>query len=227
MPKHYTRAELEKKKAREQAQQQKQQANQNPLDLLNPENPDSNSGDISSAVTENIQPQESFASRAASKLTAANEAVSARRGRPPKAEKDDATGDFANLLSSVIVIAFAFTNLNEELKPTPDETGEVSLHVAKIIMRHVDISGKLTGDALDAIGIITVIAAYSARVAPLVRAMREQKQGEIQQVESGNLRVDDYKPGIDKDTPKAITPIEQASPLTKNWLDKQAVASTE
>jgi hypothetical protein len=97
-----------------------------------------------------------------------------------KGGKVDERQEFTTLLISVIVLLLTFVNIPELLKPSDDEVSILSDHAAGLLMRHLPISGALTEDAIDIIGILAVVAGWYGRVAPeLKRLADERKRAEI------------------------------------------------
>lgn len=64
----------------------------------------------------------------------------------------------------------------EDLKPNQDEIGLLSERITSLLLRHVNIAGKLTQDALDVIGILAVASGYYARTKSRWDAFREMRE---------------------------------------------------
>lgn len=146
-----------------------------------------------------------------------NVSESTKWRRKQKGKSSEAEIEFASLVSSLFVVIVAVWRAPEEVKPNDNEIDGVSNRVSKIILRHVDISGRMTADVLDLIGIIAIGASWYARVAPAIRAYsstsgKPQQSAKTITPQSGNGERDD----------EWITPIQQADPGLKNWLDRAA-----
>lgn len=80
---------------------------------------------------------------------------------PEKRKAQEAS--VASLLTSMMVMLVAGWQVPDEIKPNEDELGAVSGFSTSILLRHVNISGRLTQDVMDGIGIIAVVASYLSR----------------------------------------------------------------
>ncbi len=138
-------------------------------------------------------------------------------GRKPK-DQSNLQEDFSTLVTSVFVLVVAAWNAPETVKPNNDEVNGLSFRVTRIILRHVDLSGRITADVLDLIGIIAIGASYYSRVAPDIKRLNGSKPN-TQTIEGNKI----YVPSdVSDETRPWVTPIEQADPNMKNWLDHQA-----
>jgi hypothetical protein len=81
--------------------------------------------------------------------------------------------EVTTMISSLFVLVVAGWRIPPALKPNEDETNAVSGAATRILLRHVDLTGKMTKDAVDVIGIIAVSAAWYTRTAPLWAQYRE------------------------------------------------------
>ncbi len=82
---------------------------------------------------------------------------------PEKRKAQEAS--VASLLTSLFVMIVVSWQAPDELKPNEDELTAVSGFSTSILLRHVNISGRLTQDVMDGIGIVAVIASYLSRTA--------------------------------------------------------------
>ncbi len=137
-----------------------------------------------------------------------------RRKGVPKAQRAETQQEFSTLVSSVFVVIFALSSWPDDIKPNDDEVDGVSIRITKILMRHVDISGKLTGDVLDIIGIIAIGSSWYARVSPMLKQLKAHNEKPVFRA---------YDQAVNENTQSGseawVTPIEQASPEYKVWLD--------
>lgn len=139
-----------------------------------------------------------------------------KKGRKPK-EQENLQEDFSTLVTSLLVVVVTAWNAPEQIKPNNDELGGLSFRITRITLRHIDLSGKVTADVLDLIGIIAIGASYYSRVAPQLKQLQQPREAQIDRQafyrDNGNV------PGSDEPW---VTPIQQADPGLKNWLDDQA-----
>lgn len=181
------------------------------------------------AVTVDIENHEtgtkSFRERLSDKLSSfaqednlsGNISESTKWRRKQKGKSGEAEVEFAALVSSLFVVIVVVWRAPEEIKPNEDESNGISNRVSKIILRHVDISGRMTADMLDLIGILAIGASWYARVAPAIRQYNANgkpqtiPQAVTTQSENGE-RSDEW-----------VTPIQQADPGLKDWLDRAAM----
>lgn len=80
-----------------------------------------------------------------------------------------------NLITSVLALGLAASNLPREIQPNTDEIGGISYHLTRILARHLPLNTGLTADALDIIGLITISSSWYARVSPELRRRAEEK----------------------------------------------------
>jgi hypothetical protein len=141
-----------------------------------------------------------------------------------KAKTEKSKAELATLVSTVFVLLLALWPAPETVKPNPTEVDAFSEHFSSIILRHIDLSGAITGDVLDAIGLVAVLGSWLTRVGPELRIYNEQRRDErAAAIATGT---ETHKP-LRKSSSKIIeavskTPIENVSPATKEYLDKLA-----
>ena len=116
----------------------------------------------------------------------------------PKEKRQEQESNIATLITSLLVMLLAGWKVPDELKPSEDEVTAVSGFGVSILLRHVDISGRLTAGAIDVIGIVAVTAGYISRTSKL--------WGEYKITQEANraLKSDEIKENISSDTPKTI-----------------------
>ncbi len=98
-----------------------------------------------------------------------------KRARKPwvsKEKRDEQSGRIATLVTSIFIMLVAGWQVPDELKPSEEEINAVSGFSTSILLRHVDISGRLTADVIDVIGIIGITAAYVTRTSVAWRNYR-------------------------------------------------------
>ncbi len=83
--------------------------------------------------------------------------------------------ELASLVSGLLILLIASSNVPDEVAPDTDEINGVSNHLVKILARHVDLSKAMTGDVLDIIGIIAIMSGWYTRVAPALSQMRKER----------------------------------------------------
>lgn len=108
--------------------------------------------------------------RASDNLRAAATGEKRGPGRPagsktqPVAKKD--AEQIATLLTALMTMVVAGLKVPGDLKPTDDETAAFTVPLTNILLRHLPISGKMTADTMDAIGMIAAVSVYVTRTAP-------------------------------------------------------------
>lgn len=123
------------------------------------------------------------------------EAPSGKRGYTRRSDSDQ----IANLTISIVTLAIAGLNLPEDVKPNEEEIDSFSGFGTSILLRHFPMRSKLSRDALDIIGMISIMAMWYRRVAPMIRIHRAEAQAQREGPPS-----------------EAVTPtIERADPLTQ------------
>lgn len=76
------------------------------------------------------------------------------------------------MVATIFMLGVAAWSIPDDLKPTEEEVNALAQPATRILLRHVDLSGKLTGDALDAVGMLVVISGYYVRTAAMWRQYR-------------------------------------------------------
>jgi hypothetical protein len=94
-------------------------------------------------------------------------------GKPRKkyirpAQRDE----IGTVVASLLTLMISAWAVPSDLKPNDEEINALASPCTGIILRHVNLSGRLTGDVLDAIGILAVVSGYYARTASAWRAYR-------------------------------------------------------
>ena len=150
-----------------------------------------------------------------------SEAPPKKRGRPAASKFGDSQTDLANLLTSLLALVIASITIPDELKPNNEEQAGVSYYAVKILMRHFPASKMLSADMLDIIGLLSIVAGYTARIMPLLpkQAAPDPIPGPAPRP---NITAPVHKNGNGK-TPQAAAPIpvndiEALDPVTAGWL---------
>ena len=99
--------------------------------------------------------------------------------RENKAKSKEQEASVATLITSLFVMLIAGWQVPADLKPSEDEISAVSGFSTSILLRHVNLSGRLTQDVMDVIGIVAVIASYTTRTSATWRLYREAKAAQI------------------------------------------------
>ncbi len=92
------------------------------------------------------------------------------------AKRAEQEKNVTTLVTSLVVMLVAGWKVPDELKPNDVEMSAVSGCSTSILLRHVNISGRLTQDVIDVIGIVATVAAYVSRTSPAWRVYREGLQ---------------------------------------------------
>lgn len=86
---------------------------------------------------------------------------------------------------TVMTLLLSAVQMPPDLKPNDDEIGAFSVPATKLLMRHVNLTGKLTQDALDVIGMVAAISAYGVRTGAAWKNYRAAKDAEKAALDSG------------------------------------------
>jgi len=133
------------------------------------------------------------------------------RGRKKKTAIND---EFSTLVIAVLTLILSFSNMPDPLKPNQSELSMFSNHLTGILLRHLPISGKLSADSLDIIGIVAVCSGYYARIAPEIKNL---KPGDTPPPPPPPTRPTGPTP---QPKPVSIDPIEKISPATSQFLER-------
>lgn len=99
--------------------------------------------------------------------------------------------DVTNFVIMLLTLILSALQIPGDLKPNQDEINAFAVPATKMLMRHTNITGKYSQDALDLIGMIAAISAYSVRTnagwkqyrlqeAAKRAAMQDQSVGDVQ-----------------------------------------------
>jgi hypothetical protein len=102
--------------------------------------------------------------------------------------------DFSTIIITLITLALSAWSAPEELKPNSDEIDAFSVPATRMLLRHVPIAAKMSQDALDALGMIAALSAYSVRTRPAWN-----KYNEARKVKPEDLPTN--TPMVEKDDP--------------------------
>lgn len=140
-----------------------------------------------------------------------------KRGRKPYVRPNQRE-DISSLVVSLVTLAIASLDVPEQIKPNEAEVTGFSQYATRIFLRHVDISGRMTADMLDAIGLIAVLSGWYARVSPELHAWRKMKRPSV------NERSTEI-PYRDNGNSEILDPIENLSPGTSAFLKRSQEAA--
>jgi hypothetical protein len=202
-------------------QSQQQQPNQSGADSdLNAENKDESVNvEIESQPSAESLPKEGFINKIASAADSVglwddDQTTTTKkdgRGRPSKTKSQD---EFSSIVVIVLTLVLSLSNIPAEVKPNDSEIGVFSKHLTGIMIRHLPISGKLSADGLDIIGMLAIMSTWYARVQPVIKQIQDQKK-------------------IERSTPEDSSPVTAHKtegnnipvPSAQDWL--KAAASVE
>jgi len=121
-------------------------------------------------------PLKGLLARAAQNLTGQtpSKRTRTRKTKASKANKEDVS----TLLITLLTLGVSAWNVPPDVKPNGAEISAFSVPLTNILLRHVNLTGKLTRDALDVISMIAAGSAYYARTAGAWSALNKQKQPE-------------------------------------------------
>lgn len=126
-----------------------------------------------------------------------------------KRQEKERQEELSTLMTTLLVILVTAVPVPDGIKPNENELGALSVRTASICFRHNWLTGKLSGDALDAIGILAVLASYWNRVKPEIRrleAVRAASRGQE----------------ISEEAYRQTEPIEQTEAKIDPFLDQLA-----
>lgn len=96
--------------------------------------------------------------------------------RPRKYTTSKQKEEISQFIGTILALFLAAWTVPDDLKPNRDETDALAGVTTRLLLRHVDLSGKLTQDALDLIGIIAIISGYYARTASGWKVYRDEQK---------------------------------------------------
>lgn len=133
------------------------------------------------------------------------------------------TDEITTLMVSILTLGVSAWKVPADLKPTEDEIDALSLPATRLLLRHVNLSGRITADVVDTIGIIAVISGYYARTSETWKAYYPPKP------KSADVPVwrAQYQP---EKEPQAyavnddgtIDPVREIDPGTADFLDARS-----
>lgn len=151
---------------------------------VEPVEEDINASQVEEEIESQDEARPSATSRARSILSSGINNVQDKLGTEPRqrkkwvspAKRQEQEGNITTLVTSLIIMLVAGWKVPDELKPSEDEMTAVSGLSTSILLRHVNISGRLTQDVLDGIGIVAVVAMYITRTSSAWRVYTEAKK---------------------------------------------------
>lgn len=100
-----------------------------------------------------------------------------RKYRERKKSKGSANAeDFSTIVITLLTLALSAWSAPADLKPNEDEINAFSVPATRMLLRHVPIAAKMSQDALDAIGMIAALSAYSVRTRPAWNKYNEDRK---------------------------------------------------
>jgi hypothetical protein len=136
-------------------------------------------------------------------------------------KQESSKTELATLVSTILILVLATWPAPDEVKPNSTEVDAFSEHLSSIIVRHIDISGAITGDILDAVGLLAVIGSWLTRVGPQLRTLNEEN-AKVKSLGLTPTHTQKGKVVAEVKEAPSKTPIENLSPATKEYLDKLA-----
>lgn len=84
--------------------------------------------------------------------------------------------DFSTIIITLLTLALSAWSAPNDLKPNEDEINAFSVPATRMLLRHVPIAAKMSQDALDALGMIAALSAYSVRTRPAWSKYNEERK---------------------------------------------------
>jgi hypothetical protein len=164
-----------------------------------------------SVYVEKQEVKESAFSAILSKAASHSSEEKSKRGPYVKQADREKVSEFATLISTGLTLIIAAINLPPDIAPNSEEVNAFSVPLTKLLLRHLPISGKLSDDMLDIIGMIGIISGYYMRIAPILKSTSGNPKKEIKKSELKSSP--DIKP-ISSD------PVTLASPVAGAFLEE-------
>lgn len=111
----------------------------------------------------------------------------------------------ANLVVSLFTMVVAGLRIPDDIRPNEDEIAAFSGFGTSILLRHFPLKSKLSRDALDIIGMFSILASWYGRVGPRIREYRAAAAQAQPQPESKGSQAG---------------PIDSADPLTRQLFGR-------
>lgn len=120
--------------------------------------------------------------------------------RRKRREQEKAEESIRAILSGAIVMLFAWI-ISDEAKPDDEEADGMAAPLARLINRHIPITGKWSEDLLDILAFVGEFILYYKRIRPLVSERREAAKPAVAAGSNGRERL-----------PHTITPAPTSAP---------------
>lgn len=130
--------------------------------------------------------------------------------------------DITTLVSSLLALLMAAWSVPPGLKPDEDEVGALASYSTRLLLRHVNLSGRITADVLDVIGIVAVVSGWYARTAPAWRVYMESQQKALEPA-----RRSEAEPSQPGQASGPADPIAEAAPEVDEFLQRSRKAAAE
>lgn len=139
------------------------------------------------------------------------------RGRPKKSDPRD---EFTTLVFTVITLLISVANFPETIRPEEGEVKALGYYISGLMVRNLNISGRLGENAMDVIGILGIFAGWFMRVGPEIKRLREEGK----ENEPGPTRPAGIKNNSSKANLETIIadPISDSSPGAGDFLKSVA-----
>jgi len=143
------------------------------------------------------------------------------RGRP---KKTDARDEFTTLVFTVITLLISISNFPETIRPEEGEVKALGYYISGLMVRNLNISGRLGENAMDVIGILGIFAGWFMRVGPEIKRLREEGKENEPAARVGPKNPNGHKP---ESGPVVIDPIMESSPGAGAFLNSVAKKAGE
>ncbi len=134
------------------------------------------------------------------------------------AKKSKKTPDEFNALVVALITLGTSLSIPEPYRPINDEIQIFSNHLSGILARHLSISGKLSADALDIMGLVVCTSMYYARISPQIKEARQTKK--INRSPEVKESINDLGNGFGEVRSNEPIVKNLVPPTTQAWLKK-------
>lgn len=147
---------------------------------------------VETDVQEHSEKSNDFLKRAAANLGGLTEKKLSKTQKW-KNSKKAREEDFSSQIVTLLILVISSLNMPDEVKPNDEEIQAFSVPATKLLLRNVNVTGKLSQNALDAIGMVAALSAYYVRTSSAWRKVNEERRAKN---ESEKPASDDWKGGI-------------------------------
>lgn len=138
-----------------------------------------------------------------------------RRSRGKAVKKSESRDELTTLVFTVITLVISISNFPESIRPEEDEVKALGYYISGLMIRNLNISGRLGENTLDIIGILGVVSMWFMRVGPEIKRLRAEQQKESKPVLKRTNGSKPEEPG----EPGLVDPITISSPGAGAFLD--------